>query len=116
MPPLSALWRISAKLTAIGSTLVELVMVGRWRFVQQIIPGLETLTGHICNQLDTIWNACGWGVKPSGGDRVTDLLVIKRLDDIQTLEEDRAEALESPSRVASSRKGMTARTKHMATQ
>lgn len=57
------------------------------------------LTGHIRNQIDTIWNAF-W----SGGvsnplsviEQLTFLMFIKRLDDIQTLEEGKAEALGKP--------------------
>ncbi|WP_046652724.1 type I restriction-modification system subunit M [Brevundimonas diminuta] len=57
------------------------------------------LTGHIRNQIDTIWNAF-W----SGGvsnplsviEQLTFLMFIKRLDDIQTLEESKAEALGKP--------------------
>lgn len=54
------------------------------------------LTGNIRNQIDQIWNAF-W----SGGvsnplsviEQITYLLFIKRLDDLQTLEESKAEAL-----------------------
>jgi len=54
------------------------------------------LTGDIRNQIDQIWNAF-W----SGGvsnplsviEQITYLLFIKRLDDLQTLEESKAEAL-----------------------
>jgi type I restriction enzyme M protein len=54
------------------------------------------LTGEIRNQIDQIWNAF-W----SGGvsnplsviEQITYLLFIKRLDDLQTLEESKAEAL-----------------------
>lgn len=57
------------------------------------------LTGHIRNQIDTIWNAF-W----SGGvsnplaviEQLTFLMFIKRLDDMQTLEESKAEALGKP--------------------
>ncbi|MCB5412264.1 type I restriction-modification system subunit M [Pseudogemmobacter faecipullorum] len=57
------------------------------------------LTGHIRNQIDTIWNAF-W----SGGvsnplsviEQLTFLMFIKRLDDIQTLEESKAETLGKP--------------------
>lgn len=57
------------------------------------------LTGHIRNQIDTIWNAF-W----SGGvsnplsviEQLTFLMFIKRLDDIQTLEESKAETLGTP--------------------
>ena len=57
------------------------------------------LTGHIRNQIDTIWNAF-W----SGGvsnplsviEQLTFLMFIKRLDDIQTLEESKAEMLGKP--------------------
>jgi type I restriction enzyme M protein len=57
------------------------------------------LTGDIRNQVDQIWNAF-W----SGGvsnplsviEQITYLLFIKRLDELQTLEESKAEALGSP--------------------
>lgn len=57
------------------------------------------LTGHIRNQIDAIWNAF-W----SGGvsnplaviEQLTFLMFIKRLDDMQTLEESKAEALGKP--------------------
>lgn len=57
------------------------------------------LTGEIRNQVDQIWNAF-W----SGGvsnplsviEQITYLLFIKRLDDLQTLEESKAEALGLP--------------------
>lgn len=57
------------------------------------------LTGEIRNQVDQIWNAF-W----SGGvsnplsviEQITYLLFIKRLDDLQTLEESKAEALGKP--------------------
>jgi type I restriction enzyme M protein len=57
------------------------------------------LTGAIRNQVDQIWNAF-W----SGGvsnplsviEQITYLLFIKRLDDLHTLEESKAEALETP--------------------
>lgn len=57
------------------------------------------LTGAIRNQVDQIWNAF-W----SGGvsnplsviEQITYLLFIKRLDDLQTLEESKAEMLDMP--------------------
>lgn len=57
------------------------------------------LTGHIRSQIDEIWKAC-W----SGGisnpltviEQLTFLMFIKRLDDMQTLEESKAEALGKP--------------------
>lgn len=57
------------------------------------------LTGHIRNQIDTIWTTF-W----SGGvanpisviEQLTFLMFIKRLDDIQTLEESKAETLGKP--------------------
>jgi hypothetical protein len=57
------------------------------------------LTGDIRNQVDQIWNAF-W----SGGvsnplsviEQITYLLFIKRLDELQTLEESKAEALGAP--------------------
>lgn len=57
------------------------------------------LTGEVRNQVDQIWNAF-W----SGGvsnplsviEQITYLLFIKRLDDLQTLEESKAETLGIP--------------------
>src|SRR5437773_1653195 len=57
------------------------------------------LTGEIRSQIDAIWNAF-W----SGGisnpleviDQITYLLFLKRLDDLQTLEENRANFLHQP--------------------
>jgi type I restriction enzyme M protein len=57
------------------------------------------LTGEIRNQVDQIWNAF-W----SGGvsnplsviEQITYLLFIKRLDDLHTLEESKAETLGIP--------------------
>ena len=57
------------------------------------------LTGEIRGQIDRIWDAF-W----SGGisnpleviEQITYLLFIKRLDDLQTLEENKADALKKP--------------------
>src|ERR1700710_435923 len=57
------------------------------------------LTGEIRNQIDRIWDAF-W----SGGisnpleviEQITYLLFLKRLDDLHTLEENRARALKKP--------------------
>lgn len=62
-------------------------------------PRPPMLTGEIRNQIDHIWNAF-W----SGGvsnplsviEQITYLLFIKRLDDLQTLEENKAETLGLP--------------------
>src|ERR1700741_5060975 len=58
------------------------------------------LTGDIRNQVDTIWNSF-W----SGGisnpleviEQITYLLFLRRLDDIQTLEENKANRLKKPT-------------------
>ena len=63
------------------------------------MPDLHMITGDIKNQIDQIWNSF-W----SGGisnpleviEQITYLLFIRRLDDLHTLEENKATRLKQP--------------------
>jgi len=70
------------------------------------------LTGELRNQIDQIWNTF-W----TGGisnpleviEQITYLLFLKRLDDLQTVEELKAQRLKKPSNVRFSQRAKTQR-------